>query len=192
MRHFRSTFSQFNRKLSALCCGSVAITLLFGAGQLNAQQADTSAAETLSVAQQLQQLRKQVIGLNRDLFVLEEDLLFPSSTQVVVYLAMDVGTYFELDSVELKIDNETVTQYLYTEKQTMALYRGGVQRLHVGNIAQGEHNITAFFNGVGPQDRPYTRATSFTFNKDADAKALEFSIVDSTTKQQPEFTVVEL
>lgn len=105
---------------------------------------------------------------------------------------MDVGTYFELDSVELKIDNETVTQYLYTEKQTMALYRGGVQRLHVGNIAQGEHNITAFFNGVGPQDRPYTRATSFTFNKDADAKALEFSIVDSTTKQQPEFTVVEL
>lgn len=188
MRHFRNTFTKFR----ALLCCFVAIALLFTAGQLSAQQTDTSIGEKLSVAEQLQQLRKQVIGLNRDLFVLEEDLLFPSSTQVMVYLSMDVGAYFNLDSVELKIDDETVTQYLYTEKQITALFRGGVQRLHVGNIAQGEHQISAFFTGVGPQNRPYKRATTFTFNKDADAKALELSIIDSSTKHQPEFTVVEL
>ena len=188
MRHFRNTFSKFR---TLLCC-SVAIGFLFAASQLGAQQADVDADEKLSVAKQLQQLKKQVIGLNRDLFVLEEDLLFPSSTQVMVYLSMDVGTYFNLDSVELKIDDETVTQYLYTKKQITSLFRGGVQRLHVGNIAQGEHQISAFFTGVGPQNRPYKRATTFTFNKDADAKALELSIVDSSTKQQPEFTVVEL
>jgi hypothetical protein len=150
------------------------------------------AAQNQSVAQQLQQLKKDVISLNRDLFVLEEDLLFPSSTQVIVYLSMDVGTYFDLDSVELKIDGETVTHYLYTDKQTNALYRGGVQRLHVDNVSQGDHQISAFFTGTGPQNRPYKRATSFSFNKDGDAKALELSIVDSSTKQQPEFTVVEL
>lgn len=188
MRHFRNTFTT----LRALLCCSVAISLLFTAGQLSAQQAGTPVDEDLSVAQQLQQLKKQVIGLNRDLFVLEEDLLFPSSTQVMVYLSMDVGTYFNLDSVEVKIDDETVTQYLYTNKQITALFKGGVQRLHVGNISQGEHQISAFFTGVGPQNRPYKRATTFTFNKDADAKALELSIVDSSTKQQPEFTVVEL
>lgn len=148
--------------------------------------------QTQSIASQLQQLKRQVIALNRDLFVLEEDLLFPSSTQVVVYLSVDVGTYFKLDSVELKVDNQTVTQYLYTERQTEALYRGGVQRLHIGNLAQGDHQISAFFIGIGPEDREYKRATTFTFNKDADAKALELKITDSSSKQQPEFTVVEL
>ncbi|GAA6183533.1 hypothetical protein NBRC116595_07810 [Aliiglaciecola sp. NS0011-25] len=165
--------------------------LLFSiAFQGNAQQSDVTEQQT--VAKQLQQLRKEVIALNRDLFVLEEDLLFPSSTQVVVYLSVDVGTYFKLDAVELKIDDKVVTEYLYTDRQVDALYRGGVQRLHIGNLAQGEHQISAFFIGLGPQGREFKRATSLTFTKDSDAKALELNINDQTGKQQPEFTVVEL
>jgi hypothetical protein len=109
-----------------------------------------------------------------------------------VYLSMDVGTYLDLDSVELKINNETVNHYLYTEKQTKALYRGGVQRLHVGNIAQGDHQISAFFTGIGPQQREYKRGVSAKFNKDADAKLIELSIKDDSSKQQPEFSVIEL
>lgn len=145
-----------------------------------------------TVADQLQALKRQVIALNRDLFVLEEDLLFPSSTQVVVYLSLDVGAYFTLDSVELKIDNQTATHYLYTEKQVSALARGGVQRLHIGNIAQGDHQISAFFTGFGPKGREYKRAVSASFNKDSEAKVLELSIKDDSTKQQPEFVVIEL
>ena len=188
MRHFRNTFTKFR----ALLCCSVAISLLFTAGQISAQQTDTSTAETLSVAQQLQQLKKQVIGLNRDLFVLEEDLLFPSSTQVMVYLSMDVGTYFNLDAVELKIDDKAVTHHLYTQKQIQALFKGGVQKLHIDNLAQGEHQLSAFFIGKGPQDREYKRATNITFTKTAQAKSLELSIIDSSIKQQPVFEAIEL
>lgn len=158
--------------------------------KLNAQQSDQPVNNT--VAEQLQQLRKEVVALNRDLFVLEEDLLFPSSTQVVVYLSMDVGTYFNLDSVELKIDDKVVTYHLYTEKQIQALFKGGVQKLHIDNLAQGEHQLTAFFIGKGPQDREYKRATSLTFTKTAEAKSLELSIIDSSVKQQPVFEAVEL
>ncbi|WP_133470834.1 hypothetical protein [Paraglaciecola marina] len=145
-----------------------------------------------TVTQQLQALRKEVIALNRDLFVLEEDLLFPSSTQVVVYLSMDVGTYFNLDSVELKLDDKTVTHYLYTEKQIQALYKGGVQKLHIDNLGQGEHELTAFFIGKGPENREYKRATSLTFSKTAESVSLELSIEDSSVKQQPIFKAVEL
>ncbi|WP_303472672.1 hypothetical protein [Aliiglaciecola sp. 3_MG-2023] len=166
------------------------IVLCATAWHSNAQQAGGDEQQT--VAKQLQQLRKEVIALNRDLFVLEEDLLFPSSTQVVVYLSVDVGTYFKLDAVELKIDDKVVTEYLYTDRQVDALYRGGVQRLHIGNLAQGEHQISAFFIGLGPEGREYKRATSFNFNKDSDAKALELTINDATGSQQPEFNVVEL
>lgn len=151
-----------------------------------------SAEQQSQVADQLQALKKEVIALNRDLFVLEEDLLFPSSTQVAVYISMDVGEYFKLDALELKIDDKSVTSHLYTASQVDALYRGGVQKLYVGNLAQGEHQISAFFTGIGPENRPYKRATSFVFNKESDAKSLELSITDSSAKQQPEFSVVEL
>jgi hypothetical protein len=145
-----------------------------------------------TVAEQLQQLRKEVVALNRDLFVLEEDLLFPSSTQAVVYLSMDVGAYFNLDAVELRINDKVVTYHLYTEKQIQALYKGGVQKLHIDNLAQGEHQLSAFFIGKGPQNREYKRATSITFIKTAEAKSLELSIIDSSLKQQPVFEAVEL
>lgn len=161
---------------------------------VNAQQSEPLAKQPINttVTEQLQQLRKEVVALNRDLFVLEEDLLFPSSTQVVVYLSMDVGAYFNLDAVELKIDDKVVTYHLYTEKQIQALFKGGVQKLHIDNLAQGEHQLTAFFIGKGPQDREYKRATSITFTKTAEAKSLELSIIDSSLKQQPVFEAIEL
>lgn len=161
---------------------------------INAEEAAQQDSESVdnTVAEQLQQLRKEVVALNRDLFVLEEDLLFPSSTQVVVYLSMDVGTYFNLDAVELKINDKVVTHHLYTEKQIQALFKGGVQKLHIDNLAQGEHQLSAFFIGKGPQDREYKRATSISFTKTAEAKSLELSVIDSSVKQQPVFEAVEL
>jgi hypothetical protein len=160
------------------------------AQQIDAQQMDE--ANDNQLATQLQQLKKEVIALNRDLFILEEDLLFPSSTQVVVFLAVDVGDYFKLDAVELKIDEQTVTHYLYTQKQQLALAKGGVQKLHLANLPQGKHELTAFFVGVGPHDREYKRATTLSFEKGSEAKMLELRITDTTATQQPEFTVVEL
>lgn len=147
---------------------------------------------TAPIAKQIEDLKKEIIALNRDLFILEEDLLFPSSTQLAVYLSVDVGTYFQLDSVELKVDNKTVTHYLYTKKQIEALHRGGVQKLFIGNIAQGEHEISAFFHGLGPEKRPYKRGAVLTFEKDEDAKAIELQIRDSSIKLQPKFEAVEL
>ena len=76
----------------------------------------------------VQDLKKEVLDLNKDLFLLEEELLFPSNTQVAVFVSMDVGDFFGLDSVELKLDNKNVTNYLYTEREASALVKGGVQR----------------------------------------------------------------
>ena len=139
------------------------------------------------LAAEMETLKQALVNLNRDLFILEEDLLFPSSTQVAVYLAMDVGEYFKLDSVELKIDGELATNYLYTDRQVNALYKGGVQRLYVGNVNQGTREITAIFIGTGPENRPYKRAVTLEFDKDDEAATVELKIVDSTSKQQPVF-----
>ncbi len=139
----------------------------------------------------VQALKKEVKSLNRDLFILEEELLFPSSTQVAIFLSIDVGEFFKLDSVQLKIDDKVVANHLYTKRELGALKRGGVQRLYIGNVKSGEHELIATFRGPGPNNREYRRGTTVKFKKGSAAKFMELKIMDVTQKLQPEFVVKE-
>ncbi|MEW8116017.1 MAG: AraC family transcriptional regulator [Candidatus Thiodiazotropha sp.] len=140
---------------------------------------------------QVEDLKKAVIELNRELFILEEELLFPGNTQVSIFLSLDIGNYFKLDSVQLHIDNKELTNHLYTEREVKALQRGGVQRLYLGNIKSGEHELVAFFTGIGPKGRDYKRGATVSFNKGIGPKYLELKIVDSAALQQPDFEIRE-
>ena len=148
-------------------------------------------AEFRTLDEGVQDLKKQVLDLNRDLFLLEEELLFPSNTQTAVFVSMDVGEFFGLDSVELKIDNKDVANYLYTEREAEALIKGGVQRLYIGNLKAGDHELVAVFTGGGPHARDYRRAASVKFEKGIGPKYIELTISDRQSKQQPEFIVKE-
>jgi len=142
-----------------------------------------------SLDTRIQDAKADVIRLNRDLMVLEEELLFPANTQVAIFVSMDVGKLFALDSVRVKLDNKDVAAYLYTPAEVQALHRGGVQRIFVGNLKSGSHEIVAFFTGKGPHDRDYKRGTTIKFDKGTDPKYIELQIKDVTGKLQPEFEV---
>ena len=142
-----------------------------------------------SLDQDVQALKKEVLDLNRDLFLLEEELLFPANSQVAFFISMDVGEYFALDSVNLKIDGKEVANYLYTEREVDALVRGGVHRVHMANLKTGEHELIAVFTGKGPNARDYRRGATLTFEKGIGAKYMELEITDRVKKQQPEFVI---
>jgi hypothetical protein len=169
--------------------GSDAAAPAAGAPASTDAPAETPAPDTKGLDQDVQGLKKDVVDLNRDLFVLEEELLFPANTQVAVFLSMDVGDFFALDSVQLKIDQKEVINYLYTPREVEALLRGGVHRLYLGNLKVGKHELVAFFSGKGPNDRDYKRGASITFEKGIGAKYLELKINDRQRKQQPEFEI---
>jgi len=141
--------------------------------------------------EEVQDLKAEVLNLNRELFLLEEELLFPANTQVAVFVSMDVGEFFDLDSVQLKLDGKKVSNYLYTKREVSALLRGGVHQLFLGNVKTGEHELVATFTGLGPQGREYKRGAAMTFKKDIGAKFVELQISDREIKQQPEFYVRE-
>lgn len=149
------------------------------------------AAEEATLGEQIEEIKQLTLQLNRDLFILEEELLFPSNTQMAVYLSLDDGTFFALDAVKLTIDGTVVANYLYTERQVDALQRGGIHRLYMGNARNGDHEIVAVFTGRGPKGRDYRRATQLQVVKAAGAKNLELRITDSESRQQPEFSVRE-
>ena len=150
---------------------------------------DAPPADFKTLDQEVQGLKKDVIDLNKDLFVLEEELLFPANTQVALYVSMDVGTFFALDSVTVKIDNKEVKNYLYTAREADALLKGGVQQIYLGNLKVGKHELVAFFTGKGPVERDYKRGATISFDKGVGAKYLELKITDHVAKHQPEFTI---
>ena len=168
------------------------VTLAIGVAAV-AQDADEaeSRQEFRNLDRAVQTLKKDVLDLNRDLFMLEEELLFPANSQVAFFISMDVGTYFELDSVNIKIDGKEVANYLYTVRETDALIRGGVHRVHMANLKTGEHELIAIFTGKGPHVRDYRRGATLSFTKGIGAKYVELEITDRVKKQQPEFVIKE-
>jgi hypothetical protein len=156
-----------------------------------ASAAPPASGEFKSLDQDVQSLKKEVLDLNRELFVLEEDLLFPANTQIAVFVSMDVGTFFALDTLTIKIDNKEVGNYLYTEREAQALLKGGVQRVFIGNLKAGQHELVAFFTGKGPHVRDYRRGATLKLEKGVGAKYVELKISDKATKEQPEFIIKE-
>ena len=139
--------------------------------------------------QRVQDIKAEVIRLNRDLLVLEEELLYPAGTQVALFVSMDVGKLFELESVQIKLDDKVIASYLYPPPEVQALHRGGVQRIFFGNLKAGEHSIDAFFTGRGPHTRDYKRGTTLKFEKGTEPRYIELRIKDTLAKLQPEFEV---
>jgi inactivated superfamily I helicase len=155
-----------------------------------ASTAPTESVQQPAVSPQVENLKVSVLNLNRDLLILEEELLYPPSNQVAIYLSMDLGQFFNLDAVKLEIDNKLVASELYTDKQINALFRGGVQRLYIGNLKTGEHEVSAFFTGRGPQ-QDYKRGAKLIVNKDQTPLVLELKIIDSSAQLQPTFEIKE-
>ncbi|TDJ42460.1 MAG: AraC family transcriptional regulator [Gammaproteobacteria bacterium] len=148
---------------------------------------DANSLATLD--QETQSLKKAVLELNKELFLLEEELLYPANTQVAIFVSMDIGEYFALDSIQLTLDGKDVSNYLYTEREVDALHRGGVQQLYVGNLKVGEHELVAIFTGKGPHDRDYKRGATLQFAKNIGSKYVELTISDQEKRLQPEFVV---
>ena len=180
----KSITEYFPRLKSALL--AVAGALLVTASPVYGADGGNNSMDT-----EVQGLKNAVLDLNRDLFMLEEELLYPANTQVAFFVSMDVGEFFALDSVQLKVDGKSVNNYLYTEREVESLHRGGVQRLYVGNLKAGDHEMVAIFTGRGPQGRDYRRGATLEFEKTIGAKFVELRISDRESKQQPEFLVRE-
>jgi hypothetical protein len=147
--------------------------------------------DNATLSTELEDIKSQVLQLNRELFILEEDLLFPASTQIAVFVSVDVGRFFTIDSVELKINEKNVTGFLYTDRQRKALEKGGIQRIYLGNLKVGEHQLTAIFTGVDGEGRAAQRAVTHQFEKDDETVMIELKVEDNESSYRANIHVEE-
>jgi len=157
------------------------LSLSFSVGNVAAEQSIQASAK---------KLKSDVVDLNRALFKLEEELLYPADTQVALFLSLKTKSKFLLDSIEVKIDGKIATTYLYSEAEIKALEKGGIQRLYMGNISSGPHKLTAVFNGQGANDHYFRKEKNFSFEKSNRSKFIEISLSDSQ-QIEPEFKFTE-
>ncbi len=143
-----------------LLCGSVLASL--------ASAQELSREQMKGLDEQVQEIKSDVLGIAAELNTLEERLLYPSNTQVAVFLALAEEENIRLDAVEISINGEPVAHHIYSFKELEALQGGGVQRVYTGNIPTGSHQIDVSVIGKLPSGKEVAESASFGFDKDVE------------------------
>lgn len=133
---------------------------------------DASREQMKGLDEQVQEVKSDVLGIAAELNQLEEKLLYPSNTHVAVFVAIAQGETFRLDAMQVQIDGQLATHYIYTFKELEALRKGGVQRIYTGNIAGGQHEIALSLIGKLENGKDYTHTERFPFSKDIGPKLI--------------------
>ena len=182
LRHFLSFFTIFILIV-------MNVTLLNAAEPPKESKKIKQKALDPALIKEAEQLKKQLVQLNSELYAFEEDLLYPANTQLGVFLSMSKDSSFVLDSIEIRLDDKLVTSYLYKENEISSLKNGGIQRLYLGSLADGKHKLTARFNGQGANNQYFRRKKALPFTKDQNAKFIQLVVTESSTSNEPLFKV---
>src|SRR5947209_12685230 len=166
-------------------------------GNKSAERTDNKKTEQKSVAatpdqrqmrdldEQVQQTKSDVLSIAAELNQLEEKLLYPSGTQVAIFVALAKGDELRLDAVRLQIDGQLVAHYIYSAKELEALRKGGVQRIYVGNVATGDHKLNVLVDGKLKSGSDFNRTEHFTFHKEVKPKLVELTVAGPDAGSTP-------
>ena len=132
-----------------------------------------------SLDEQVQEIKSDVLSIAAELSRLEEKLLYPSDTQVAVFVSLAEGETFQIDSVQIQIDGEPVAHHIYSFKELEALKKGGVQRIYTGNVRTGEHRIEVSVAGKRPGGKDFAGKESFSFSKEVGPKLVGVTLAGS-------------
>jgi hypothetical protein len=154
----------------------IALLLCLGCGPGWAQEQEKDRKQMRGLDEQIQEIKSDVLRITAELSRLEEKLLYPSGTQVAIFIALAKGDTLRLDAVRLKIDGEPVAHYIYSFKELEALRKGGVQRIYVGNVTTGEHKLEVLVDGKLEGGADFSRAESFAFRKEVKPKLVGLTL----------------
>jgi len=130
--------------------------------------------------EQVQEIKGDALSISAELAKLEEKLLYPSNTEVSLFVSLKTGEIFRLDSVDIQVDGKPVTHYLYTLKELEALRKGGVQKIYTGNIRTGDHELDVQVSGKTSGGADFKRSGHFTMSKDVAPKIVEVSLASES------------
>ena len=181
---FPSRRRRARRRLAPIVvCTAVAFTaalLVLGASTEGraSEPARNDQAAAKSLDEQVQEIKSDVLAIAAELGNLEERLLYPSNTQVAVFVAIEEGDEVAIDSARLSVDGELVAHHIYTFKELEALQKGGVQRIYTGNVPTGSHQLEVEISGRRGTGKDFQLLERFGFDKEVDPKLIGITLGD--------------
>ena len=165
-----------------LCLGSA-----YGGAQPGAQPGakKNDQQQMRGLDEQIQEIKSDVLSMTAELSQLEEKLLYPSGTQVAIFVALTKGDPMRLDSVRLQIDGQLVAHYIYSAKELEALRKGGVQRIYVGNVATGDHQLQVLVEGKREGGADFSSTQDFGFRKEVKPKLVGLTLGGPDSSKTP-------
>lgn len=148
---------------------------------------EVSREQIKGIDEQVQDIKKDVLVISSELVQLEEKLLYPSNTQVSLFVSIAPGEKFRLDAVEIKIDGKPAAHHIYTFKELEALQHGGVQRIYTGNVRSGEHTLDVTLIGKTTGNSDYRESASYKFTKDVGPSLVEITLAGPGANNSIEF-----
>jgi hypothetical protein len=166
---------------------ALSLALLIGAaGAARAGSEADDRQQMRSLDEQVQEIKSDVLGIAAELNLLEERLLYPSNTEVAVFVSLAENETFRLDSVSIQIDGQPVARHIYSFKELEALQKGGVQRIYTGNLRAGEHKIDVAVAGKGTGGADFQKSESFSFSKEVEPKLVGITLAGGGSSIQLE------
>jgi hypothetical protein len=154
---------------------TLTLGLLIWAGSA-ASALDNDREQMKGLDEQVQVVKSDVLSIAAELSRLEEKLLYPSNTQVAVFVTLAAGDSLRLDAVQIQIDGQPVAHYIYSFKELDALRKGGVQRIYAGNVTTGQHQIEVAVSGKLQGGADYSQSGTFAFQKGIEPKLVGLTL----------------
>jgi hypothetical protein len=173
-----NTIPSTRRRLSTIAITLIAVTT---SGTHLAGADDTRSEQMQSLDQQVQDIKSDVLGIAAELRGLEEKLLYPSNTQLALFVAVANNEDISLDSAKISIDGELVAHHIYSFKELSALTNGGVQRIYTGNVNAGKHQMEVVVQGMHASGRSFDAVEKFDFHKEIDPKKVGITLTAGLT-----------
>jgi hypothetical protein len=151
------------------------VGVLLGASAA-ARGEEVSREQLKGLDEQVQEIKGDVLAIAAELNLLEEKLLYPSQTQVAVFVSLADGEAFRLDSVDLRLGEKEVAHHLYSYKELEALRLGGVQRLYTGNLGTGAHHLQVSFKGKSAGGDEFQRTDTYRVEKGVGPKIVKVTL----------------
>jgi hypothetical protein len=149
------------------------------------KNAQTDQQQMRGLDEQVQEVKSDVLSISQELSRLEEKLLYPSGTQVAIFVALTKGDQMRLDSVRLQIDGQLVADHIYSAKELEALRKGGVQRIYVGNVTTGNHQLEVLVDGRLEGGADFSRTEHFTLSKEVKPKLVGLTLAGPRSGNTP-------
>jgi len=135
--------------------------------------------------EQVQDIKSDVLSIGAELNQLEEKLLYPSGTQVAIFVSVAKGDTMRLDAVRLQIDGRLVAHHIYSAKELEALRKGGVQRIYIGNVTTGDHQLEVLMDGKADSGADFSRTEHFTVRKEVKPKMVGLTLAGPGSSATP-------